>query len=45
MILDKAFAKKMHASGKHNLHRISFEYNGKNIRAWSIRHDNKLDPN
>ncbi len=45
MILDKAFAKEMHASGRHNLHRISFEYNGKNIRAWSIRHDNKLDPN
>lgn len=43
MIIDKPFAKKMNK--KHNLHKVKFEYNGRTIRGWSIRHDNKLDPN
>lgn len=44
MILDKDFAKEIHASGKHDLHKISFDFNGRKIRGWSVRHDNKLDP-
>lgn len=28
----------------HNLHKIKFVYNGRTVRGWSIRHDNKLDP-
>jgi DNA polymerase elongation subunit (family B) len=28
----------------HTLHKIKFNYNGRIIRGWSVRHDNKLDP-
>jgi hypothetical protein len=30
---------------KYNFHKIKFEFSGRTIRAWSVRHDNKLDPN
>ena len=43
IIRDKEYAKEMAAKG-HNIHRIEFEFNGRVIKAWSIRHDNKLDP-
>lgn len=29
----------------HQLHKIKFQYNGRIVRGWSIRHENKLDPN
>ena len=28
----------------HELHKIKFLFNGRTIRGWSIRHDNKIDP-
>ena len=41
IIVDKEYAMKM--SEKHNLHKIKFMFNGRPIRGWSVRHDNKLD--
>jgi DNA polymerase elongation subunit (family B)/DNA-binding transcriptional MerR regulator len=29
---------------KHELYKVKFNYNGRDIRGWSVRHDNKLDP-
>lgn len=29
---------------KHTLHKVKFEFNERPIRGWSVRHDNKLDP-
>ncbi|MGL5934278.1 MAG: DNA polymerase domain-containing protein, partial [Cetobacterium sp.] len=29
---------------KHNLHKIKFEFGEETVRAWSVRHDNNLDP-
>lgn len=51
IIIDKAYARKIDkmlnidGSKKHILHKIKFEYNGRTIRGWSVRHDNKLNPN
>lgn len=28
---------------KHELYKIKFSFNGRDIRGWSVRHDNKLD--
>lgn len=50
IIIDKNYAKLINSktdeigNKMYNLHRISFIFNGRNIRGWSIRHDNKLDP-
>ncbi len=44
IIIDKEYAKKINANPEHNLHKIKFEFNGRTIRGWSIRHDNKIDP-
>jgi hypothetical protein len=49
MIIDLKHAKKVNAimengKRKHELHKIKFEFNGRTIRGWSVRHDNKLDP-
>lgn len=43
IVLDKQYAKKLHAQG-HVLHRICFQFQGQTVKGWSIRHDNKLDP-
>lgn len=43
IITNQKIAKEAHAEG-HNLYKIKFMYNGRIIRGWSIRHDNKLDP-
>jgi DNA polymerase elongation subunit (family B) len=43
MIVDKSIAKNMNK--KHNLYKIKFPFNGRMIRGWSVRHDNKLDQN
>lgn len=40
---DMEFARQMHKKGA-KLHKISFEYGGKTIRGWSIRHENHIDP-
>lgn len=42
IIIDKRKAQQASAEG-HNLHKIKFPYNGRTIRGWCIRHDNKLD--
>lgn len=44
IIVDKEYAKKINENPEHNLHKIKFEFNGRTIRGWSIRHDNKIDP-
>jgi DNA polymerase elongation subunit (family B) len=50
IILDKKFAREINdmknedGTKKHTLHRIEFPFNGRTIKGWSIRHDNKLDP-
>lgn len=31
------------AAKKHTLHKIKFEYNGRNVIGWAVRHDGKLD--
>jgi DNA polymerase elongation subunit (family B) len=43
IITNKKEAQEAHKDG-HDLHKIKFNYNGRTIRGWSIRHDNKLDP-
>lgn len=43
IIIDKNKAKQAQANG-HTLHKIKFPYNGRIVRGWSIRHDNKIDP-
>jgi DNA polymerase elongation subunit (family B) len=42
IITDKATAMQADLDG-HTLHKIKFTYNGRTIRGWSIRHDNKID--
>lgn len=42
IVTDLNTAKKLHEEG-HNLYKIKFLYNGRNVRGWSIRHDNKID--
>lgn len=50
IIKDIKYAKEVNAlknpdgSKKHELHKIKFNYGDETIRAWSVRHDNKLDP-
>lgn len=44
IITNQKEAKRAYANG-HSLYKIKFMYNGKKVRGWSIRHDNKLDPN
>lgn len=43
IIVNKTDAKQAHNDG-HDLHKIKFIYNGKIIRGWSIKHENKIDP-
>jgi DNA polymerase elongation subunit (family B) len=43
IITDQKTARKAAAAG-HNLHKIKFEFSGKTVRGWSIKHDNKYDP-
>lgn len=43
IILKKAQARKLHNEG-YQLHRIEFEMGGKIYKAWSVSHENKLDP-
>ena len=43
IITNQKDAKQAHEEG-HNLFKIKFMYNGRVIRGWSIRHDNKLNP-
>ncbi len=49
IVLNKQFARQLNdatnedGTKKHTLHRIEFEFNGRTIKGWSIRHDNKLD--
>ncbi len=51
IIIDKQYAIKVNSmvddngQKKHTLYRIEFPFNGGTIKGWSIRHDNKLDPN
>lgn len=50
MIVDKAVAKEMcnkkeNGDYVHQLHKIKFMFNGRIIRGWSVRHDNKLNAN
>ena len=42
MVGDKQKAREFLKAG-HDLFRIEFPYQGKKVRGWSIRHDNKLD--
>ena len=42
IIMDKKKAREADSKG-HNLHRIDFPFNGGRVKAWSIRHDNKLE--
>jgi DNA polymerase elongation subunit (family B) len=44
IIIDKREAREAVADG-HVLHKIKFDYNGRIVRGWAIRHDNKIDPN
>lgn len=50
IVIDKKYARYLNelrnedGTKKHNLHRIEFPFNGRIIKGWSIRHDNKLDP-
>ena len=50
MITSKKYAKKINGlknedgTKRHNLHKVKFDYNGREIRGWSVRHDNKIDP-
>jgi DNA polymerase elongation subunit (family B) len=44
IIVNKKEAQHAYEEG-HDLHKIKFIYNGKNVRGWSIKHENKLDPN
>lgn len=43
IITNKKEAQEAHKDG-HDLYKIKFQYNGRTVRGWSIRHDNKLDP-
>lgn len=48
MIVDLQHAKAVNKimegdNKKHELHKIKFDFNGRTIRGWSVRHDNKLD--
>lgn len=43
IITNQKDAKQAQAEG-HNLFKIKFIYNGRIVRGWSIRHDNKLNP-
>jgi DNA polymerase elongation subunit (family B) len=44
IITNKKEAMEAHAEG-HNLYKIKFDFDGRVIRGWAVRHDNKLDPN
>lgn len=43
MITDLAYAREIFKKKEHELYKIKFEFNGRWIRGWSVRHDNKLD--
>ena len=43
MITDLAYAREVFKKKEHELYKIKFEFNGRWIRGWSVRHDNKLD--
>jgi DNA polymerase elongation subunit (family B) len=43
IITNKKEAQEAQADG-HTLHKIKFTFNDRVVRGWSIRHDNKLDP-
>lgn len=43
IITNKKDAMQAHNDG-HTLYKIKFTFNGRVIRGWSIRHDNKIDP-
>lgn len=43
IIRTKLEARKVFKEGVHTLHRIEFPFNGQKVRAWSIRHDNKIE--
>lgn len=43
-IITKAADAKKACSEGHNLYKIKFMFNNRWVRGWSIRHDNKLDP-
>ena len=43
MITDLAYAREVFKKNEHELYKIKFEFNGRWIRGWSVRHDNKLD--
>lgn len=49
IIVDKHYAREIfrkkdeNGNRIHNLHKIKFEFNGRTICGWSIRHDNKMD--
>jgi DNA polymerase elongation subunit (family B) len=44
IIVNKKEAQLAYDDG-HDLHKIKFIYNGKIVRGWSVKHENKLDPN
>jgi DNA polymerase elongation subunit (family B) len=44
IIVDKKAAKLAVESGD-ILHKIKFQFNSRNVRGWSVRHENKIDPN
>jgi DNA polymerase elongation subunit (family B) len=41
IVRDKKYAREL--TNRHTLHRIEFPFNGRLIKGWSIRHDNKTD--
>jgi DNA polymerase elongation subunit (family B) len=40
IITDKRFAKRLNKEKEYQLHRITFKFNGRDIKGWSVRHEN-----
>jgi DNA polymerase elongation subunit (family B) len=43
IVLKKQHARQLHEEG-YKLHRIEFEMGGRTFKAWSVGHENKMDP-